>query len=226
MSTVTRSPTLKLPFVGAVPVDDDLVGASRGGRPSTSRNWLSVGFGSHPRPKVGGPFPPIALPVLVDHLRVALEPSTLPSAASTLGTLLHDLRAATPERSAGCAGAEVALEHFVRAHDRVGAAGRCRRRGRRTSVRIVAVSTNVPDMNATPSITAIAVSTKRILFAQRPLRVTFHIGYSPPSFRILSRIASAVGFEELVDDRDRRRGTRHGRRSDAAPGSCVTITIV
>ncbi len=41
---------------------------------------------------------------------------------------------------------------------------------------IVAVSTSVPDTNATPRITAIAVSTKRILLAANPLRVTFHIG--------------------------------------------------
>src|SRR3954452_4450686 len=40
---------------------------------------------------------------------------------------------------------------------------------------IVAVSTDVPLMNATPMITASAVSTKRILCAARPLRVTFHI---------------------------------------------------
>ena len=43
---------------------------------------------------------------------------------------------------------------------------------------MVAVSTNVPDTNATPSTTATPVSRKRIFFAQIPLSVTFHMGYT------------------------------------------------
>src|SRR4051794_4546809 len=46
---------------------------------------------------------------------------------------------------------------------------------------IVAVSTNVPEMNATPRITATPVSRKRTFFAQMPLSVTFHMMPSPRS---------------------------------------------
>src|SRR4051812_32625448 len=50
---------------------------------------------------------------------------------------------------------------------------------------IVDVSTSVPDMNDTPTITAIAVRTKRRKLARRPLRVTFHIA-------LLAELAHAV----------------------------------
>src|SRR2546427_638928 len=46
---------------------------------------------------------------------------------------------------------------------------------------IVAVSTKVPDTNATPSTTATPVSRKRSRFATRPLRVSFHM-LSRPAF--------------------------------------------
>ncbi len=40
---------------------------------------------------------------------------------------------------------------------------------------IVAVSTNVPEMNATPSITAMPVSRNRTFLDRMPLSVTFHM---------------------------------------------------
>ncbi len=65
---------------------------------------------------------------------------------------------------------------------------------------IVSVSTIVPDMNATPRITASAVSAKRSLWASSPLIVTRPTDYSPRLFARRSMIVSAVGFCELVDD--------------------------
>src|SRR3954464_11232890 len=64
---------------------------------------------------------------------------------------------------------------------------------------IVAVSTDVPLMNATPMITASAVSTKRILCAARPLRVTFHIVLPAQSVHLLEDRGRA-GIADLVDD--------------------------
>ena len=59
---------------------------------------------------------------------------------------------------------------------------------------MVSVSTNVPDMNATPSMTASAVSANRSLWARSPLIVTRPMaGYSPRRFT-RSITASAVGL--------------------------------
>src|SRR5689334_14170587 len=64
---------------------------------------------------------------------------------------------------------------------------------------MVAVSTSVPETNATPSTTAIAVSKKRILFAASPRRVTFHTGsLSEPAHLAEDRIG--IRFAQLVDD--------------------------
>ena len=79
---------------------------------------------------------------------------------------------------------------------------------------IVAVSTRVPDTNATPRITAIAVNRKRILLAARPLRVTFHIA-GP---RILHAARCATTLPEVPDAAARTRpdscSTHHGRSAD------------
>ena len=61
----------------------------------------------------------------------------------------------------------------------------------------VSVSTNVPDMNATPNTTAMEVRTRRSFFAISPVIVTRHMGdvvsgYSPRLF-IQSSTLAAVG---------------------------------
>ena len=63
VSTVTRSPTFKLP-TSAVWRSITISSARSGGRPVTRWNLLIFGFVTHPSPKVGGPFPPIAWPCL------------------------------------------------------------------------------------------------------------------------------------------------------------------
>ena len=55
---------VEVALVGRLLVDDDLVVGCEARGPATRWNWLSFGFGSQPRPKVGGPFPPMALPLL------------------------------------------------------------------------------------------------------------------------------------------------------------------
>ena len=61
---------------------DDLDRRCRGACPATRWNWLSFGFGSQPKPSVGGPLPGCRrLAVLVDELRV--RSATLPTAAAT-----------------------------------------------------------------------------------------------------------------------------------------------
>ena len=63
------------------------------------------------------------------------------------------------------------------------------------SVRII-----VPAMKATPRTTARPVSTKRTLWAQRPLRVRLNMAIYLPKLFMRSRTDSAVGCVELVDD--------------------------
>src|SRR5690242_10006450 len=69
---------------------------------------------------------------------------------------------------------------------------------------MVSVSTNVPDTNATPRITATPVSRKRTFLAQMPLRVTFHMVWIPAGLRAqaLHLVEHRVGVRrlELVDD--------------------------
>src|SRR3954468_5600528 len=64
---------------------------------------------------------------------------------------------------------------------------------------MVSVSTNVPDTNATPSITAIPVSRKRTFLLQMPLSVTFHMGSGAQALHLVEH---RVGrrCEKLVDD--------------------------
>src|SRR5258706_15169633 len=70
---------------------------------------------------------------------------------------------------------------------------------------MVSVSTNVPDTNATPNITATPVSKKRTFFAQTPLSVTFHIVLQPAELvaQALHLVERRIGSwcEQLVDDR-------------------------
>src|SRR6478609_2306148 len=65
---------------------------------------------------------------------------------------------------------------------------------------MVAVSTNVPDTNATPSITATPVSRKRTFLAQIPLSVTFHMGLGAQALHLVEHRVG-IGCEQLVDDR-------------------------
>src|ERR1700710_1973653 len=64
---------------------------------------------------------------------------------------------------------------------------------------IVAVSTSVPEMNATPRMTATPVSRNRILWARMPLIVTFHMGLFPQA---LPAVQASIrrGLVHLVDD--------------------------
>src|SRR6185312_4081549 len=66
---------------------------------------------------------------------------------------------------------------------------------------IVAVSTNVPEMNATPSITAMPVSRKRTFLLRMPLTVTFHMAGLRAEALHLVEHRVGVGVGELVDDR-------------------------
>src|SRR5438445_8400558 len=67
---------------------------------------------------------------------------------------------------------------------------------------MVAVSTNVPEMNATPSITAMPVSRKRTFLLRMPLTVTFHmVGDLRAEALHLVEHRIGVGVVELVDDR-------------------------
>src|SRR4029078_6489003 len=65
---------------------------------------------------------------------------------------------------------------------------------------IVSVSTNVPETNATPSITAMPVSRKRTFLLQMPLSVTFHMGSGAQALHLVED-RGGVGLEQLVDDR-------------------------
>src|SRR3954452_11961242 len=65
---------------------------------------------------------------------------------------------------------------------------------------MVSVSTNVPDTNATPNITAMPVSRKRTFLAQIPLSVTFHMELGAQALHLVEH-GVGVGCEELVDDR-------------------------
>src|SRR6476659_8783443 len=64
---------------------------------------------------------------------------------------------------------------------------------------MVSVSTNVPDTNATPSMTAMPVSRKRTFLLQIPLSVTFHMGSGAQALHLVEH---RVGRrrEEFVDD--------------------------
>src|SRR6478752_4445420 len=64
---------------------------------------------------------------------------------------------------------------------------------------IVAVSTEVPDMKATPMITASAVSKNRTLCAARPLRVTFHMPLPAQSVHLVED-GFRSGLVDRVDD--------------------------
>src|ERR687889_819566 len=70
---------------------------------------------------------------------------------------------------------------------------------------MVSVSTNVPETNATPSITAMPVSRKRTFLLQMPLSVTFHMCVVLPGSAAerlhLVDDGVGVGFVQLVDDR-------------------------
>src|SRR6187401_3215998 len=65
---------------------------------------------------------------------------------------------------------------------------------------IVSVSTNVPDTNATPSMTAMPVSRNRTFLAQIPLSVTLHMGSAAQALHLVE-YRVGVGREQLVDDR-------------------------
>src|SRR6476646_1939710 len=65
---------------------------------------------------------------------------------------------------------------------------------------MVAVSTNVPDTNATPNITATPVSRKRTCLAQIPLSVTFHMWLRAQALHLVEH-GVGVGCEQFVDDR-------------------------
>src|SRR2546430_9701048 len=65
---------------------------------------------------------------------------------------------------------------------------------------MVAVSTKVPDTNATPSMTAMPVSRKRTFFDQIPLRVTFHTRSGAQTLHLVEH-GVGVRVVELVDDR-------------------------
>src|SRR6478735_2864470 len=64
---------------------------------------------------------------------------------------------------------------------------------------MVSVSTNVPDTNATPSMTAMPVSRKRTFLLQMPLSVTFHMGSGAQALHLVEH---RVGRRcvQLVDD--------------------------
>src|ERR1051325_5289100 len=64
---------------------------------------------------------------------------------------------------------------------------------------IVAVSTSVPEMNATPRMTATPVSRKRTLWARIPLKVTFHMGLFPQALHPVQH-AVRGRLVHLVDD--------------------------
>ena len=61
----------------------------------------------------------------------------------------------------------------------------------------VSVSTNVPEMNVTPSTMASAVSARRSLWASRPLMVTFHMSAAQRPHPLEDRIRRRVG--QLAD---------------------------
>src|SRR6478672_9678483 len=65
---------------------------------------------------------------------------------------------------------------------------------------MVAVSTNVPDTNATPNITATPVSRERTFLAQIPLSVTLHMWLGAQALHLVEH-GIGVGDEQLVDDR-------------------------
>src|SRR5437879_6417614 len=65
---------------------------------------------------------------------------------------------------------------------------------------MVAVSTNVPDTNATPSITATPVSRKRTFLAKIPLSVTFHMWLGAQALHLVEH-GIRIRCEQLVDDR-------------------------
>ena len=65
---------------------------------------------------------------------------------------------------------------------------------------MVSVRIMVPAMKATPRTTARPVSTKRTLWAQRPLMVRLNMAIYLPKLFMRSRTDSAVGCVELVDD--------------------------
>ncbi len=151
-------------------------------------NWFNFGFGSQPIPNVGGPLPPIAFPCLSMTWAYGWM---LPSAASTVGT-----SRTTSTRDAGTlARTSLPKLPLITFADRTAASvPRLMFANRSSNVFwIVAVSTSVPEMNETPSTTASAVNKNRSLWPASPLRVTFHMGYSPPSLRIFPSTASAVG---------------------------------
>src|SRR3954452_8263689 len=64
---------------------------------------------------------------------------------------------------------------------------------------MVAVSTNVPDTNATPNITATPVSRKRTFLAQIPLSVTFHMLLGAQALHLVEH-GVGIGCEQLIHD--------------------------
>ena len=189
---------LEVALVGGVLVDRRSRRRVRGAPPGDEVELVELsGSGPSRTRSVGGPLPADRLAVLVDDLRVG--PADLPVGG------LDRRRTASPSSTsdAGTLGRwpvpKSLLEHLGRAHDGVGAAVDVARTGRRTSAGSSRSAPSVPAMNATPRMTASAVSTKRSLCAASPLRVTFHIALlAQPAHLVEHGVGGRVA--ELVDD--------------------------
>ena len=145
-------------LVGAVPVDHDLVVALRRATRDDPELVERAGSVCHARPNVGRSVAADRLTLLVDELGVALGAVDVATGGRDARHLLHDgERRLRNVRSAGT-GPEIASRALPsRARPRR-CPCRCRRTDRRTTARWLRSAPSVPEMNATPSTTAIAVS--------------------------------------------------------------------